>query len=305
MKLSDEYPPTSTVVASGAVAIVAPIVPYEKRMDRDPGWALTEGSLFFEDKGAVQEALRRIATKLHELGIDYAVAGGLALFKHGVRRYTENVDILVTRESLKAIHRQLDGRGYVRPFEKSKNLRDIAYGVEIAFLVMGEYPGDRQPKPVPFPDPRAVTVAIDGIRYVNLPTLIELKVAAGMSNSSRTQDLVDAQELIATLKLPAGFVVNLNPFVHDKFTDLWQAAQPVIKPYALIARNKPSAVESIPRGDGPFPLEISTDALQVMLADGVVIDSTKNLGENLLYLVTNDPTVAIKYGMQDESEFLV
>ncbi len=45
------------------------VVPFEKRLDQDWGRALTEGSRFFEDKGAVQESLRRIARRLGEMGI--------------------------------------------------------------------------------------------------------------------------------------------------------------------------------------------------------------------------------------------
>ena len=49
---------------------------FEVRLSADPRWALSEGSLFFEGKGAVQEALRRITSRLNELHIPYAVAGG-------------------------------------------------------------------------------------------------------------------------------------------------------------------------------------------------------------------------------------
>jgi hypothetical protein len=66
----------------------------EARLDHDPHWAMSEGGLFFENKGAVQESLRRIARRLNELGIPYAIAGGMALFQHGYRRFTEDVDIL-------------------------------------------------------------------------------------------------------------------------------------------------------------------------------------------------------------------
>ena len=67
--------------------------------------------------------------------------------------FTEDVDILVSPQALKAIHDHLDGRGYVRPFEKSKNLRDAEFGVKIEFLVEGQFPGDGKPKPVAFPNP--------------------------------------------------------------------------------------------------------------------------------------------------------
>ena len=68
---------------------------YEERLDQDARWALAEGSRFFEEKSAVQDALRRIARRLDELGVPYAVGGGLAVFIHGFRRFTEDIDILV------------------------------------------------------------------------------------------------------------------------------------------------------------------------------------------------------------------
>src|SRR6059058_6069689 len=92
------------------------VVPYEKLLDQDWGRALSEGSRFFEEKSAVQDSLRRIARRLGDLGIAYAVAGGMALFKYGFRRFTEDVDLLVTPEGLKEIHDRLDGLGYVPPF---------------------------------------------------------------------------------------------------------------------------------------------------------------------------------------------
>src|SRR4051794_2638739 len=96
---------------------------YEVRLAREPRWALAEGSKFFEGKSAVQDTLRKITARLRELGIAYAVVGGMALFNHGFRRFTEDVDLLVTLEGLQEIHRQLEGLGYLPPFRGSKNLR--------------------------------------------------------------------------------------------------------------------------------------------------------------------------------------
>src|ERR1700678_1743035 len=104
---------------------------YEDRLSHNLRWALEEGSLFFEGKGAVQDTLRRIAKRLDELQIPYAVVGGLALYRHGFRRFTEDVDLLVTAQNLTAIHKELDGLGYVRPYAGSKHLRDVTNGVRI------------------------------------------------------------------------------------------------------------------------------------------------------------------------------
>src|SRR4051812_20245237 len=129
------------------------MIDYEQLLDRDVWWAIKEGSMHFEKGSAVHKTLERIARRLDELNIPYAIAGGMALFFHGVRRFTEDVDILVTPEGLRAIHGRLEGLGYVSPFAGSKDLRDVEYGVRIDFLVTGDYPGDGKPKPVAFPDP--------------------------------------------------------------------------------------------------------------------------------------------------------
>jgi hypothetical protein len=197
------------------------LITYEDRLDRDLDWALREGSMHFEDKSAVHQTLRAIAKRLDELGIPYAVAGGMAMYFHGYRRFTEDVDILVTRESVKKIHEQLEGRGYLPLFAGSKNLRNTITGVRIEFIISGDYPGDGKPKPVMFPDPVGATHEIDGIKFLNLQQLVELKLASGMTNTARMKDLADVQELIKELALSEEFADQLDPYVRDKYRELW------------------------------------------------------------------------------------
>lgn len=198
---------------------------YEDRLDKELDWALKEGSMHFEARSAVYQTLKRITSRLEALGIPYAVVGGMALFAHGLRRFTEDVDVLVTRESLDAIHAQLEGRGYVPPFAGSKNLRDTEFGVRIEFLVTGEYPGDGKPKPVSFPNPEEASIEIEGIRYLKLPGLVELKLASGMTNPGRLKDLADVQELIRVLQLPPEFAEELDSSVREKYRELWVGIQ--------------------------------------------------------------------------------
>lgn len=186
---------------------------------------MSEGSRHFEEASAVFQTLHGIAKRLKALGIPYAVVGGMALFRHGVRRFTEDVDILVTRDDLKRIHRELEGLGYRPAFPKSKHLRDTTFGVKIEFLTTGDYPGDGKQKPVSFPDPRTVSFESDGISYLSLPSLVELKLASGMTNPGRMKDLADVLELIKTLKLSADFANQLDPFVRAKFDELQVLAQ--------------------------------------------------------------------------------
>ncbi len=176
--------------------------------------------MHFEGESAVHKAMRRIAQRLDELGIDYVIVGGMAMFLHGFRRFTEDVDILVTREGLARIHEEVEGRGYLRPFEKSKNLRDADSRVRIEFLITGQFPGDGRPGPVSFPDPVQVAEVRDGLKVLNLEKLMELKLASSRG-AGRRKDLGDAQELIRALHLPLEFGEKLDPSLRDLFGELW------------------------------------------------------------------------------------
>ena len=182
--------------------------------------AIREASRFFVQTDAVYDSLREIASRLTSLDIPYAVVGGMALVAHGYRRTTAGVNVLVTPDGLETIHCSLVGLGYVPLFQKSKHLRDTRTGVRIEFIVTGQYPGDGKPKPVSFPDPDAVAVTIDGIRYIALPALIELKLASGMTNPGRLRDLADVQEMIRVLALDELYAQKLNPFVRNKYREL-------------------------------------------------------------------------------------
>lgn len=177
--------------------------------------------MHFEKESAVFRTMREIARRLDQLGIPYAVVGGMALFQHGYRRFTEDVDILVTKDGLQVIHEKLDGLGYVPPFAGSKNLRDTDTGVKIEFLVSGGFPGDGLPKPVAFPDPATAAVVIDGVRCASLPRLVELKLASGTA-AWRLKDLADVQEMIRVFGLPAEFAEQLDPSVRESYRTLWE-----------------------------------------------------------------------------------
>ena len=178
---------------------------------------------FFERDSAVHRALNRIARRLDELKVPYAISGGMALNEHGYGRTTDDVDILVTREGLHRIHAELEGLGYVPPFAGSKNLRDVHEGVRIEFLIAGDYPGDGKPKPVAFPDPAVASVELNGIRVLGLVPLIELKLASGMTNALRLKDLGDVQELMKILGLDRSFAERIHPFVRPKFIEFCEA----------------------------------------------------------------------------------
>jgi hypothetical protein len=187
---------------------------------------MDEGDRHFHKENDVFKTLRKVTHRLKELRIPYAVAGGMALDAHGFRRLTVDVDILVTPEGLKQIHAELEGRGYLPPFTKSKNLRDTELGVRIEFLIAGQYPGDGKPKPVAFPDPAEAGVEIEGISYLSLPKLVELKLASGMTGGvPRMKDFADVVSLIQALDLPREFAESLDPYVRERYLELWVGVQ--------------------------------------------------------------------------------
>lgn len=272
---------------------------YEALLNRDPRWALSEGSRHFEENSAVFQALHNIAARLKALGIPYAVVGGMALFRHGFRRFTEDVDLLVTRNDLKVIHEKLDGLGYLPPFKNSKSLRDTELGVKIEFLTTGDYPGDGKPKPVSFPDPQRVSFEAEGITYITLSGLVELKLASGMTNPGRLKDLSDVLELIKVLNLPVEFADQLDPFVQWKFQELWSEAR---KRYVATWRTKQLTAGARTIEDMLKLLRAAADRLEEMQRDGVVLEGGEVVHDSAR-LVTMDPKIAAKYGMVEESEY--
>jgi hypothetical protein len=202
---------------------------FDEHMNRGGIASLRSASEFFMKDDPVFRTLRSITSKLEGLGIPYAVAGGMALVAHGYDRTTADVDILVTPDGLMKVHEALDGLGYLPPFTGSKHLRDGTTKVRIEFLTSGGFPGDGKPKPVAFPDPADVGVDIDGIRFLKLENLLELKLASGMTGGvNRLKDLADVVELIKSLNLPAATGERLNPYVREKFAELWTGTQEAI-----------------------------------------------------------------------------
>jgi hypothetical protein len=93
-------------------------------------------------------------------------------------------------------------------------------------LIVGDHPGDGKVKPVSFPPPEAVRqFGEEGLPYLDLRTLLELKIASGMTAAHRPRDLDDAIQLIRINGLRPEFGERLDPYVQGKFDELWNAAQ--------------------------------------------------------------------------------
>jgi len=138
---------------------------------------------------------------------------------------TVDVDVLLTRDGLQALKERVLGLGYLEKFPGSRGLRDTEAGVDVDVVLAGDYPGDGKPKPVVFPDPALAAVRGRRVALLPLDTLIELKLASGISAPHRLKDLADVLELIRALSLPLERARSLDASVREKYKELWRAAR--------------------------------------------------------------------------------
>jgi len=204
------------------------MVTHPKNLERERSVpeVYAEGLRYFMGEGTINKTLARLANDLQQRGIDYMVIGAVALLAHGYPRFTEDIDLVMTSDGLQKFHDELVGLGYTPAFSGAKKrLRSTTDNVPIEVMTTGEFPGDGKPKPVSMPRPAEASVEIDGIRFVTLEKLIELKLASGISASDRLKDLADVQELIKIKRLDADFALKLDPYVRAKYLELEAAVR--------------------------------------------------------------------------------
>ena len=85
--------------------------------------------------------------------------------------------------------------------------------------------GDGKSKPVAFPEPSSENTTGETLRVLSLKTLIELKLASGMTAPHRGQDLVDVMELIRVRGLSRDYAQALDEYVRAKYSEMWELAQ--------------------------------------------------------------------------------
>jgi hypothetical protein len=195
---------------------------------QDGTWAYDEGLLFFQGRGTMNNVLKKIAADLDRCAIQYAVIGAIALNMYGYRRFTEDIDLLMTREDLQKFQDKLIGLGYRPKFQgATRQFRTVQENIPIEIITAGEYPGDGLPKPVQFPNPLDFITEIEGIKVLCLEKLVELKLASGLTAPHRLKDLADVQELIQIKHLLLEFSEKLDSSVRDKFIELYNSVQPI------------------------------------------------------------------------------
>jgi hypothetical protein len=125
------------------------------------------------------------------------IGGGWAIWRHGyVGRVTQDVDIVLPREKIEAFLRVAPVSGFrilpVAPGRWPKVLHTKT-DVKVDILPEGETPGTaHKPAPTTIGHPANMGASGPILRFIRLPSLIELKLAAG-----RGQDDADVIQLVA------------------------------------------------------------------------------------------------------------
>jgi len=175
---------------------------------------LKEVDRFFHEKDEVHKTMRRVVKRLEKAEIRYAVVGGMAVFAQGYRRPTNDVDILLTAEGFAEFRRRFVPKSYENIPGRARRFVDRTNSVGVDVLVTGMYPGSGKPGPIAYPDPAEVGQPIKSIRYLELVTLIQLKLAA-----RRYQDFADVVHLIDIHDLDESFADRLHRSLRSDYIE--------------------------------------------------------------------------------------
>lgn len=150
--------------------------------------------------------LLEVARKACRVG---PVVGGVAVFLHGYRRTTEDVDLFVddtidAGEVLEAVGAKWD-----------ENARQhVLDGVPV-HLVTTQHTGDR---------PSHVS-EIEGVHVVSLADLVRFKLRSGTRSVARSKDLADVVELIRRVPLDKSFAGKLPAELRADYKRLVEAVE--------------------------------------------------------------------------------
>ena len=143
--------------------------------------------------GRVVKAVDRV---LHLANCEAVLGGGWAVWRYGfIGRVTQDVDIVIPADRVDEFLRVASVSGFEvlpqRPGRWPKVMHKDT-NVQVDILPEGQRPGTpSRPAPTTLPHPSALGAIRGKLRFVTLPALIQLKIAAG-----RARDESDVVELV-------------------------------------------------------------------------------------------------------------
>ena len=168
--------------------------------------------MFFDDRGPVPETFRRLVKLLADADIPHIFIGAIAVNAYGLRRSTEDVDLCMRPDDLERFKKRFVGTEFEPVKGRPRRFFDPKTQVSFDILLTGEIAGNpRKQRDIRFPDPSEAEL-IDGVAFVSLPRLIELKLVTW-----RYKDWGDVVELIRQHDLNESFGDQFNPLVRQAY----------------------------------------------------------------------------------------
>ena len=146
--------------------------------------------------GRYGRVVRAVDRVLAAIGSPAVIGGGWAVWRHGfIGRVTQDVDVALPADKVDDFLRTAAVVGFeVLPRQPGRWPKVVhkETGVQVDLLPEGERPGTAsRPAPTTLPHPSVMGAQGARLRYIALPSLIELKLAAG-----RAKDEADVVELL-------------------------------------------------------------------------------------------------------------
>lgn len=146
--------------------------------------------------GRYGRVVRALDHLLEVVGCPSVLGGGWAVWRHGfLGRVTQDVDILLPADRIDEFLRVASVSGFdVLPHQPGRRpkLMHKVTGVQVDILPEGQRAGTAaRPAPTTLPHPASLGATTGKLRYINLPALVQLKLAAG-----RARDESDVVELM-------------------------------------------------------------------------------------------------------------
>lgn len=154
-----------------------------------------------EHDSKLLDVARRVSSQ------DLPVLGGVAVFLHGYRRTTEDIDLFTADTT--AARAAIEALGGTWDDARREFILD---GVPV-HLVTARETSDA---------PKLVS-EVEGVRVVSLADLIRFKLHSGLNTPGRTQDIADVEGLVRNIPLDKSFAAKLPSELRSPFKSIVEA----------------------------------------------------------------------------------
>jgi hypothetical protein len=166
--------------------------------------------------GAVWKTAIHTHRLLESESVPHAVVGGIAVCLYGYQRNTIDVDFLIESTDQAVTRDLLQANGYRWLAASAEFVSPDE--IPVHFVLSGEPAGKGAEFRLPALNFDKVVTEKDGIPVVQLPRLIEMKIAAGEGSIRRShKDFADVVELISINGLTKEFARHLHSSVRKTY----------------------------------------------------------------------------------------